>query len=118
MPTQLPFKVSPAAEERLASAAAVPNMEPGVVRELRFEVYNKEGQMTDSFDEEHYSIAFDTPESWATSRSAVRASIAGREFWLPRDTFDNLEGKTLTLIRRYEGQKQAGKIQNVLVAAS
>ena len=118
MPTQLPFKISPAAEERLANAAAVPNMQPGIVRELSFAVYNKEGQMTDSFDAEHYSIAFDTPESWATIRSAVRASIAGREFWLPQDTFDNLQGKTLTLIRRSEGQKQAGKIQNVLVAAS
>ena len=117
MPTQLPFKISPAAEDRLASAATVPNMEPGIVREFRFEVYNKEGQMTESFDDEHYSIAFDTPASWATIRSAVRESIAGREFWLPQDTFDSLQGKTLTSIRRYEGQKQAGKIQNVLVAA-
>jgi len=40
----LPFKISPAAEERLANAAAVPNMEPGIVRELSFEVYNKAGQ--------------------------------------------------------------------------
>lgn len=117
MLTQLPFKLSAAAENRLVSAAAVPNMEPGIVREFRFEVYNKNGKLTDSYDEEHYAIAFNTPEGWATIQSAVRARIASREFWLPPDTLESLRDKTLSLIQRYEGPKQPGKPQNILVAA-
>jgi hypothetical protein len=116
MSTGPPFEISTEAKQRLVNAATVPSMEYGLVRQFRFEVRNKGGELTDTFGEEHYSIAFDTIEAWETGRSAVRITIDDRALWLPPDTVAQLTGRTLTLLRRYEGEKKVGKIQNVLIA--
>jgi hypothetical protein len=116
MPTELPFEISAAASERLANAVAVPNLEIGIVRDLNFKVLSPEGELTDAFEGEHYSISHDGREAWS-ERLAVQVRIAGREFWVAPDALEHLKGKTLTLMRRYEGPKQAGKVQSVLIVS-
>jgi hypothetical protein len=112
---QPPFEISTAALDRLANAAAVPNQEIGIGRDLSFKVLSPEGVVTDAFEGEHYSISHEAREAWS-ERLAVQVRIAGREFWVAPDALEHLKGKTLTLIRRYEGPKQAGKVQSVLIS--
>ena len=90
-------------------------MEPGLCRGERFEVRNREGVLTDSFEDEHFNIGFDTPDGWASVHSAIQVTIADRVYWLPANTLASLKGKTLALIRRYDGPKRVGMVQNVLV---
>jgi hypothetical protein len=113
---QPPFEISAAALQRLTSAATVPNQEIGIGRDLSFRLLSPEGELTDAFEGEHYSISHDTRNAWS-ERRAEQFSIAGREFWVPPDAIEHLKGKTLTLIRRYEGPKQRGKVQSVLIAS-
>ena len=117
MSVPLPFNVSSLAEGRLREVGSLPNMQPGIFYTFRYEAH-KDGELSEQFDEEHYTIGFDSPESWASVRSGVQVMIAGREFWLPPDAVDTLRGKTLTLIQRDVGRgRYAGKVRDLLVAA-
>jgi hypothetical protein len=117
MSAPLPFNVSGSAEERLREVGSVPNMQPGIFRTFRYEA-QKDGELSEQFDEEHYTIGFDSPESWVSVRSGILVTIADREFWLPPDTLDTLRGKTLTLVQREVGRgRYAGKNRDLLVAA-
>jgi len=117
MPAPLPFNVSSSAEERLRAVGSVPDMQPGIFRTFRYEAH-KDGELSEQFDEEHYTIGFDSLEKWVSVRSGIQVTIAGRDFWLPPDTVDTLRGKSLTLIQREVGRgKYAGKIRDLLVAA-
>ena len=116
MSTPIPFTITPEAEKRLSLVAEVPNVEPGIVFTCRYEVH-KNGALTEEFNEEHYSVGFDSPEIWISVRSGVRVTIGRRDFWLPPDTLDRLRGKILTAVPREVGRgKYAGKIRDILVA--
>ena len=113
---QPPFEISTAALDRLANAAGVPNQEIGIGRDLSFKVLSRRGSSPTPFEGEHYSISHDAREVWS-ERSAIQFRIGGREFWESFDPSEHLKGKTLTLVGRYEGPKQAGKVQSVLIAS-
>jgi hypothetical protein len=116
MSAPLPFNVSNSAEKRLREVGSVPNMQPGIFRTLRYEAH-KDGELSEQFDEEHYSIGFDSPESWVSVRFGIQVTIAGREFWLSPDTLETLRDKTLTMIQREVGRgRYAGKLRDFLVA--
>ena len=117
MSVLLPFNVSSSAEDRLRKVGSVPNMQPGIFRTFRYEAH-KDGELSEQFDEEHYTIGFDSPASWLSVRSGIQVTIAGREFWLPPDTVAGLRGKTLTLIQCEVGRgRYEGKVGGLLVAA-
>ena len=95
----------------------VPGMQPGIVRTFRYDVHSKEGELTEEYVGEHYSVGFDSPQTWASAHSAICVTLAHREFWLRPDTVDTLRGKTLTVIQRDVGRgKHAGTIRDILVA--
>lgn len=111
-----PFVVTPKAERWLMHVGNVPDMQPGIHRTFRYDIH-KDGELTEEFDGVHYSVGFDTAQSWVAVRSGIRVTIARREFWLPPDTVDSLRGKTLTLIQQDVGRgRHAGKIRDLLVA--
>jgi hypothetical protein len=117
MPVPLPFSVSPEAEEWLAQISSTSGSQPGISYTLGYDS-EMNGQIIEEFWGEHYSIGFDSAERWVSVHSAVRFSIAGREFWLEPKTIDTLRGKTLVLVQREVGRgKYAGKVRELLVAA-
>ena len=113
MPEPLPFHVSPEAEEYLRRVSVQPDKEVGISLASRFTVYNRERQMTDSYEGPHFTVGWHEPGVW----SGIRAEIAGREFWITPPSVEALRGKILTLIHRYDGEKQRGRIRDLLVAA-
>src|SRR5258706_14758121 len=113
MPTTLPFNVTPEAEEYLRRIAVIPGKEPGISMPSRINVFNRTGELTDSYDGPFFSVGWHEPGVW----TGMRAEIAGREFWLETAAVEAVRGKTLTLIHRYEGDRQPGKIRDLLVAA-
>jgi hypothetical protein len=116
MSAPLPFTVSTEADQRLRRVAEVPDKEPGIFYTFRYDI-QKDGELREEFNEEHYSIGFDSPENWVSVRSGVRVTIAGREFWLSPDTVDRLKGKRLAVIQREVGRgRYAGKIRDLLVS--
>lgn len=116
MPTPLPFAVTPEAEQWLLQVSDVPNKQPGIFRTFRYEIH-KDGELAEEFDGEHYSVGYDLPEGWASEPSAIRVTIAHRDFWLPPDTVNALRSKTLSVVQRAVGRgRYAGRIRNVLVA--
>ncbi len=118
MSAPLPFKVSPEAEERLLRAATLPDMQPGISYTLAYDVHSREGELTEEYRGEHYSIGYDTREAWRTGHMATQVQIAGHEFWITSSTLDTLRGRTLSVIRRDVGRgKHAGTFRDILVAA-
>lgn len=116
MPIPPPFNVSPAAEERLSRVPILDGQEPGIDRALSYQAH-KDGELTEEFNEEHYSIGFNPPEIWSSIPSAVKMTIAGREFWIYSETIESLRGKTLTLIEKEVGRgKCTGKTRKLLMA--
>lgn len=113
MPTPLPFHVSPEAEQYLRRVAVLPDKEAGISLASRFTVYNRERQMTDSYEGPHFTIGWHEPGVW----SGIQVEIAGRTFWMVPAAVEALRGKTLTLVHRYEGERQTGRIRDLLLAA-
>ena len=113
MPTPLPFHVSPEAEEYLRRVTVFPDKEAGISLGSRITVCNRSGEQTDCYDGPHFTVGWHEPGVW----SGVRLEIADREFWMVPATVEALRGKTLTLIHRYEGERQPGRIRDLLVAA-
>jgi hypothetical protein len=117
MSAALPFNVSPEAEQWLLRVSTLPDMQPGISYTLAYDV-QKDGELTEEFRGEHYSIGYDTPAGWESEHRATQIHIARREFWMTAATLDTLRGKTLTLVRREVGRgSYAGKIKELLVAA-
>jgi hypothetical protein len=110
MPPQ--FHVSPEAEEYLRHVAFFPDKEAGISLGSRITVCNRAGEQTDCYDGPHFTVGWHEPGVW----SAVRVEIAGREFCMDAATVEALRGKTLTMIHRYEGERQPGRIRDLLVA--
>lgn len=118
MSTPLPFHVAPEAEQWLLKVSTAPEMQPGISYTLGYEAHNLDGELTEQFRGDHYSIVLDTPARWEREHLAVRVQIAGREFWMTPATLDTLLGRTLTLVRREVGRgSNAGKTTQLLVAA-
>ena len=113
MSTPPPFYVSTEAEEYLRQVTVFPDKEAGIALAARITVRNRAGEVTDSYEGPHFTIGWHLPGVW----SGVRVAIASREFWIAPATVEALRGKTLTLIHRYEGERQPGKIRDLLVAA-
>ena|SRR5687768_15138707 len=113
MPATLPFNVSPEAEEYLRRVARLPDKEPSISLTSRMTVQNRAGETTDFYDGPFFSVGWHEPGVW----SGIRIEIAGREFWMAPATVEALRDKTLTLIHRYAGERQPGKIRDLLVAA-
>jgi hypothetical protein len=117
MSTPLPFHVAPEAEQRLLGVSIEPDSEPGIMYTLGYRIHNPEGELTEEFRGEHYSIGFDTPSRWQAEHRATRIEIAGRQFWMSTGTLDTLRGKTLNLVQRDVGRgNYAGKTRDLLVA--
>lgn len=112
MPAPLPFHVSPEAEEYFRRVAAFPDKEAGISLGTRITALNRSGEQTDCYDGPYFIVGWDEPGVW----SGVRVEIAGREFWMEFATVESLRGKTLTMIHRYEGERQPGRIRDLLVA--
>jgi hypothetical protein len=87
--------------------------EAGITAADSYEMRDRDGKVTDYYQGMHFVIGYDKPGHW----SGTRVTCGSVAFWIPDATLEQLRGKTLTLIRRYEGDKQLGKIQNLLVAA-
>ncbi len=121
MGVPLPFKVSIAAEEHIRALLAhdMPaGMELGIVRAFGGGSQSADGEVVEKFTGEHFMIAGDSPKVWIDARSSVRSVIAGREFWIPRDTLAALRGKTLTVKSKDVGVgRHAGTMRDLLVAA-
>ncbi len=113
----LPFHLSPAAEEYIRASLASglpPTLEPGLARVFGHEAASPAGQ-TETFSGEHFIIAHETPELWASARLAVRALVTDRPFWIPQDVIKVLHGKTLT-VKASEAAKRADVPGDLLVA--
>jgi hypothetical protein len=121
MALPLPFKISLAAEQHIRALLVheLPlGMEIGIVRTFGLESLSPEGELTERFIGEHFTIAGNSRENWMDARSAVRLVIVGREFWISRDSMAVLRGKTLTAKPYDVGYgRHAGKIRDLLVAA-
>jgi hypothetical protein len=119
MSAPVPFNVSPEAEQFLMQSAILPDMQPGISYTLGYEVNSLDGELTEEFRGEHFSIGYDTPATWRSDRLAVQVQIAGRSFWIASATLDKLRGKTMTLLRCDVGRgKNAGTLRDTLVAVS
>jgi hypothetical protein len=117
MPAPLPFAVSPEAEQYLLQASTSADRQPGISYTLGYDS-RQDGEIIEEFWGEHYSIGYDSPDRWVSVHSAVAVCIAGRDFWLRRDTLERLGGKTLTLVQREVGRgRNAGKVRDLLVVA-
>jgi hypothetical protein len=112
MPTSPPFRVSLEAEEYLKRVAVFPDKEVGISLASRITICNHAGEVTDCYDGPHFTVGWHPPGVW----SGVRVEIVGREFWMVPATVEALRGKTLTLMHRYEGERQRGRIRDLLVA--
>ena len=112
MSSKLPFRVSPEAEVYLKSRSVPSGNEAGLTSANKFAVRNRDGKLTDSYEGLHFTIGYDKPDHW----SGTRVAFGSIEFWIPEATMNELRGKTLKLVKRYEGEKQQGRIQNLLVA--
>jgi len=112
-----PFEISPGAEERLKRAAQIPGMQPGISRALRYTITN-EGELTEEYAGEHYSVVFNTPDVWESRYpGAVCVEIAGRAFWLTEETAQTLQGRMLEFMEKEVGRgKCAGRWRGILVA--
>jgi hypothetical protein len=108
----LPFTISPEAEDYLKARLIPPGNEAGLTAANSYEVRGRDGQVTDHYDGVHFTIGYDKPGYW----SGIRVTFGRIEFWIPEATMSELRGKTLKIIKRYEGEKQQGRIQNLLVA--
>src|SRR5262245_24400950 len=113
MHSQVPFTISPEAYAYLQARKVPPENEAGITAAYNYEMRDKDGKVTDQYQGLHFVIGYDKPGNWIGTRVTC-GSVA---FWIPDATLEQLRGKTLRLIRRYEGDKQLGKIQNLLVAA-
>ena len=107
-----PFTISPEAENYLKARSVPTGDEAGLSVANTFEVRDREGKVTDRYEGLHLTIGYAKPGYW----SGTRVAFGSTEFWISEDTITELRGKTLKLIRRYEGKKQPGRIQNLLVA--
>jgi pyridoxine/pyridoxamine 5'-phosphate oxidase len=108
----LPFTISPEAEDYLKARSVPAGNEAGLSVANNFEVRDRDGKVTDRYEGLYFTIGYDKPGHW----SGTRVPFGSIEFWIPENTLNELRGKTLQVIRRYEGEKQPGKIQNLLVA--
>ncbi len=121
MAIPLPFKVSVSAEQHIQGLLvhALPSgMERGLVCAFAYESRSPEGELTEKFVGEHFTVAGDSAKTWEDVHFAVRAPIAGSEFWISRETMLALRGKTLTAKPYDVGYgRHAGTIRELLVAA-
>lgn len=116
MSTPPPFNISPDVEQRLGHVPILEGKEPGISLALSYEAL-QDGEIAEEFNEEHYTVGFHPPEIWSSLPSAIKVTIAGREFWFPQETVESLRGKTLTLIEKEVGRgRNAGKTRNLLMA--
>jgi hypothetical protein len=113
MPSNLPFNISREAEEYLKARKVPSGYEAGLTAANSFEARDLDGNVTDRHEGLHFTIGYGKPGYW----SGTRLMCGSVEFWIPDATLEELRGKTLKLIRRYEGDKQLGRVQNLLVAA-
>jgi hypothetical protein len=120
MAIPLPFKVSRVAEEHILARLIdkIPRpFELGLTLCFAYESRNPSGGLTEKFHGQHFCIAGDTPEQWASARSAAKGLIAGRTFWIPQDVLRALRGKTLTVRPCAVGYgEHAGIVSDLLVA--
>lgn len=116
VPFQIPFGISPSAEQRLKQVGEVPGMQPGICLTCRYRI-EKNGEVTEEFVGEHYFLAFDVSFVWESVHSAVCVTFVGRRFWLSPDAVDSLKGKVLTQIEREVGRGScAGTRKGILIA--
>jgi hypothetical protein len=113
MHSPVPFTISPEADAYLQARKLPPDNEAGITAANSYEMRDRDGKVTDHYKGLHFVIAYDKPGKW----TGTRVTCGSVTFWIPDATLEQLRGKTLRFIRRYEGDKQLGKIQNLLVAA-
>src|SRR5689334_14186450 len=98
----LPFKLSLEAEDYLKARKLPAGCEAGITPANRFEVCDSVGKVTDRYEGLHFNIGYDAPGRW----SGIRMICGNIEFWITEGALEELKGKTLKLIRRYEGNKR------------
>src|SRR5687767_5104213 len=99
MSEPLPFHVSPEVAEYIRRVAVIPEMEAGISLCLKITAQNDAGEITDCYDAPNFTIGWHAPGIW----DCPSYQIAGREFFITPQTLEALAGKTLRVLRRYEG---------------
>jgi hypothetical protein len=112
MSSALPFTISPEADDYLKARRVPLGCEAGITAAPGYEARDRDGKVTDHYEGVHFIVGYDKPEHW----SGTQVTCGDVTFWIPDATLKELRGKTLKLLRRYEGAKQLGRIQNLLVA--
>jgi hypothetical protein len=107
-----PFEIDAAAIEYLKARQVPDGSEAGITYADHYEMRDAEGNLTDRYDSGHFVIGYAKPGHW----SGIRVPVGHNQFWVPEPTVAKLVGKMLTLLKRYDGAKQPGKVQNLLVA--
>ena len=112
---EAPFKISEEAKVRLLGAASIRGHEPGLSVTPNATTQDSAGNVIDRVDHQHFTIGYDKPDRWRAVHSAQPLTIGGRTFWVTSDALHLLAGRSLDLVRRYDGPKVPGKIQFILV---
>jgi len=78
MSAPLPFHVAPEAEQWLLKVSTAPEMQPGISYTLGYEAHNLDGELTEQFRGDHYSIGLDTPARWERAPGGPGSNCGSR----------------------------------------